>query len=150
MNKNISNILIYIPLGVLVVLAFVVLIFGNSFVFYSNVNSITTTFIINGTITEVITTYQLNFGISIQEGIISLIIGISVVVGLIGVNVVGSGLTDEAVRILTIIIIFVGLWFFLSSITYSLFTMIEYFWILYWFFTFLYTFGVIEKIVGGN
>lgn len=150
MKSNVSNGLIYIPLGVLVILSFIVLTFGNSFSFYSDTNTIDSVITVNGTIQEFSSIYSLNFGISIQEGILSIIIGLSVVVGLIGIQLVGSGLSDESVRILTIIIVFVGLWMFLSSFTYELFTMIEYFWLIYWFFTFLYVFGVIEKIAGGN
>lgn len=150
MKSNVSNALIYIPLGVLVILSFIVLTFGNTFTFYSETNTFESIISVNGTIQEVSTFYSLNFGISIQEGILSIIIGLSAVVALIGIQFVGSGLSDESVRILTIIIVFVGLWMFLSSFTYELFTLVEYFWLVYWFFTFLYVFGVIEKIAGGN
>lgn len=150
MKSNVSNALIYIPLGVLVILSFIVLTFGNTFTFYSETNTFESIISVNGTIQEISTFYSLSFGISIQEGILSIIIGLSAVVALIGIQFVGSGLSDESVRILTIIIVFVGLWMFLSSFTYELFTLVEYFWLVYWFFTFLYVFGVIEKIAGGN
>lgn len=150
MKSSIISTLIYIPLGVLVILAFVILIFGNNFSFYSGSETITSISIINGTITEKVTNYSLNFGISIQEGILSLIVGITVVVALIGLQILGSGLNDETVRVLTVIITYIGVWTFLSSFTYDLFLMVAWFWIIYWFFTFLYVFGVVEKITGGN
>lgn len=144
------KIAIYLPLGVLLICAFIVLIFGNSFSFYSSESSIESISVINGTITIKEVEYGLNFGISIQEGILSLIIGITAVVVLLGLTVLGTGLNDETVRIVSTITIYIALWTFFSTFTYDLFLLVDYLWTVYWFFTFLYAFGVISKITGGN
>lgn len=74
---------------------------------------------------------------------------IAVAVVLLGLRVLGSGLSDDSIRILCVALSYIGIWLFLSILAMPLLFSIEIFGVLmYTALTIGYTIGVIEKMSG--
>ena len=143
--------LVNIALIPLLVLTFIAIIFGSSFVSITiEQEAISTWLKLNNTLTES-RIEQINTTINIDEltGAIAIIIALAMITSVIGLRVLGSGLSDESVRTLTIAIIYTSIWTILSILAYSLFAIIELFGLLiYVCLTIIFVIGVIEKISG--
>ena len=143
--------LVNIALIPLLVLTFIAIIFGSSFVSITiEQEAISTWLKLNNTLTES-RIEQINTTINIDEltGAITIIIALAMITSVIGLRVLGSGLSDESVRTLTIAIIYTSIWTILSILAYSLFAIIELFGLLiYVCLTIIFVIGVIEKISG--
>ena len=135
----------------LLVLTFIAIIFGSSFVSITiEQEAISTWLKLNNTLTES-RIEQINTTINIDDltGAIAIIITLAMITSVIGLRVLGSGLSDESVRTLTIAIIYTSIWTILSILAYSLFAIIELFGLLiYVCLTIIFVIGVIEKISG--
>ena len=82
-------------------------------------------------------------------GALVIIIAIMIIATLVGLQFMGSGLSDVSVRILTIGITYFGIWTIFSVLSYELILSIEIVGVLiYITLTIIYTLGVIQKIVG--
>ena len=107
--------------------------------------------IINGTTTsfEILNT-DVILNIDPIIGAISIIIIIATVGAIIGIQVLGSGLSSESVRVLIMAIAYTGIWTVLSILSFPLITSIEIFGsLIYVVLTIGYVIGIIQKF-GGN
>lgn len=144
--------LVNLALIPLLVLTFIAIIFGSDFVSVTiEQEAISTWLKLNNTLTES-RIEQMNTVVNIDAltGAIAIIIALAMVTSVIGLRILGSGLSDESVRTLTIAIIYTGIWTLLSVLAYPLFASIELFGVLiYVALTIVFVIGVIEKIAGG-
>lgn len=86
-----------------------------------------------------------------SAGIISFIIVIVVLASVVGINVVGSGLSDSSVRTITIGTAWGGMWLVFTVLSLPLMLSIEVFGVfIYVILTVLYVIGVYQKIGGGD
>lgn len=89
---------------------------------------------------------SLNLDFNMTVGLVAVIIG-AIALGLIGLNVLGSGLSDFSVKIIWNGIVYYGLWIALSVLAFNLIVGIPIFGVLLWFFlTFFYSLGVFGKM----
>ena len=96
-------------------------------------------------------TGSVQFGISVLEGAIPILAVMIVIVILLGITVVATGLSPEAVKIAVYLTFYVGLWVLLSSFSESLIRSIDIFGaLIYITLTIGYTIGVIQNLSGGN
>ena len=80
---------------------------------------------------------------------LAVIIVIAVACAIIGLRFLGSGLSEQSVRLLSVSICYTGIWAFLSLLAYPLIRTIEIFGVvLYILLTLLFTLGVIGKMIG--
>jgi hypothetical protein len=91
------------------------------------------------------------FQIDELTGAIAIIVIIVSIATLVGIRVVGSGLSDQSIKTITIGITYIGIWALFSVFSMPLIIMIEVFGtFLYIFLTIMYTIGVVQKITGGT
>lgn len=89
---------------------------------------------------------SLSLDFNMTVGLVAVIIG-AIALGLIGINVLGSGLSDFSVKIIWNGIVYYGLWTVFSVLAFNLIIGIPIFGILLWFFlTFFYSLGVFGKM----
>ena len=82
-------------------------------------------------------------------GAIVLISIVAVGVVLLGLRILGSGLSDDSIRIVCVALCYIGIWMFLSVLAMPLLFSIELFGtLIYTALTIGYTIGVIEKMSG--
>lgn len=87
---------------------------------------------------------SLNFDMTI--GLIVIVLS-AIALGLIGLNVLGSGLSDRSVKIIWNGIVFYGLWAVFSIMGYNSIASIPYFGALVWFsLTLFYSLGIFSKM----
>lgn len=147
--------IISISMSVLIVLSLFSLILGESFIGTSINVLVDNSALINGSTTtfEVIgqdILFQIDTSVLINAGI-ALIVAVSITATLTGIQVVGSGLNAESVRIIILITGYVGIWTSLSIIAFNLIITIEVFGsIIYITLTIGYSIGVLQKISGGE
>ena len=125
----------------LVILSFISLVFGNDFIGLS----------IDQTTLEVEwdDLEPIAFDLDPLIGAIVLVSLIAVAVVLLGLRVLGSGLSDDSIRILCVALSYIGIWLFLSVLAMPLLLSIEIFGtLIYTALTIGYTIGVIEKMSG--
>ncbi len=92
---------------------------------------------------------SVSFGITELEGMIVLLIVIITIASIVGIQILGSGLSDSSVRTLTIVIFYAGLWTMLSALVFNLINTIEIFgYLIYITLTIAYVLGVFQKIQG--
>ena len=93
---------------------------------------------------------NLSLGFDMTVGMVSIIIS-AVALGLIGLNILGSGLDPQAVKIIWNGIVFYGLWAIFSVMGYNSIVSIPTFGVLFWFMmTFIYSLGVFGKMGSGG
>ena len=136
---------------ILLVLTLISVLLGSSFTDTFVPSTIENEAIINGTTTSF---EILNTGVILNidpiVGAISMIIIIASVGAIIGIQVLGSGLSPESVRVLIMAIAYTGLWTVLSVLSFPLITSIEIFGgLIYVVLTIGYVIGIIQKF-GGN
>jgi len=90
---------------------------------------------------------SLNIDFTMSVGLIVIIIS-AIALGLIGINVLGSGLSDNSVKIIWNGIIYYGLWGIFSALGFNVFTLIPVgFGLLIWFIlTMVYSLGVFHQM----
>lgn len=144
--------LVGLTLAVMFIVTLISLIAGNSFSSLFIENIVDTTEIINGS-----TDFWGNpindamFGLDPITGGIALILVLSIIGGAIGIQFLGSGLSEGSVRIILLAIFYGGLWAILSLLSYPLIIAIEVFGVLiYLTLTILYAIGVVSKYFGGG
>ncbi len=110
------------------------------------------TAIVDGTpSTFEVTTADYLFSIDPISGAIAMIIIITAVSALVGIQVLGSGLSPEAVRALMLGIAYTGIWVVLSVLAYPLIAGIQVFGAtIYVGLSIVYVVGVIQRIAGGG
>lgn len=125
--------LIMLSLGLLLVIVFFNLILGSSFSSYT-LNS----------------PYAQTIGIDSLTGALAIIIIIIGIASIIGIQFLGSGMSDESIRTIIIGIAYGSVWGLFSVLSINLIVSIEIFgWLIYATLSILYLIGVIQKITGG-
>lgn len=137
---------------ILVMLSLFSVILGSAFFGIISELTINNVAIINGSATTfVIGTQEFFVNIDPIVGMIDNIIIWCSIALLIGIQAFGSGLSDEAVRIGSLSIIYTAIWTLLSTLAIPLLFAIELFGaLIYVTLTIAYTVGVIQKIAGGG
>lgn len=91
------------------------------------------------------------FNIDPVAGAIVILTVILALVLILGIQILGSGLSPQSVKIGTILTIYIGLWIILSALASSLIKEIELFGsVIYITLTIAYTVGVFQKISGSD
>lgn len=122
--------LLTISLGIIIALAILSVILGGDW----------------GAINMVVAGQESTFGIDSLEGAIGIIIIIILIGALIGINIMGSGLNDQSVKLIMIVLFYVGLWLIFSLLSFPLFYNIALFGLLlYIVLTILFIIGIIDK-----
>lgn len=147
--------LIGLTLMIIIVLVLFSLILGNDFVSGLVNVGIDNEAIVDGNpSTYVVASQDILFTIDTSSLIIAgiaLLATIIIISTIAGIQVLGSGLSPSSVRILILLIAFVGLWSVLSILAFNLIFSIEIFGsIIYITLTIGYVIGVIQKISGGG
>lgn len=89
---------------------------------------------------------SLSLDFSMTVGLVAIIIG-AIALGLIGIQVLGSGLSDFSVKIIWNGIVYYGLWSIFSILAFNPIVGIPFFGLLLWFFlTLFYSLGVFGKM----
>lgn len=89
---------------------------------------------------------ELSLDFTMTVGLVAVIAG-AIALGLIGLNVLGSGLSDFSVKIIWNGIVFYGLWSIFSVLGYNSIASIPTFGVIFWFLlTFVYSLGVFGKM----
>lgn len=89
---------------------------------------------------------SLTLDFDMTVGIIAIIIG-ATALGLIGINFIGSGLSDFSIKIIWNGIVFYGLWLVFSTLGFNFFSIIPFFGSLIWLgLTLVYSIGVFFKM----
>lgn len=137
---------------ILMVLSLFSIILGSSFMGIASLQTIDNTAIVNGTSsTFVIEGVEVVFSIDPVAGAIAMIITFGTVAALLGMQFLGSGLSDASVRIVSIGIIYTTIWTLLSILAIPLMFAIEVFGaLIYVTLTLAYVVGVAQKIGGGG
>lgn len=92
---------------------------------------------------------EYNFAINDLQGIISIVIAVSVIASLIGIQVLGSGLSEFTVKVLYNTIFYYGIWALFSVYSLALLLMIPVGgWIIYFIFTSSLSYGIVQQING--
>ena len=151
MKMSNRNSLIFIPLSILLVLSFISLMFGNTLAGISIDDSVSIDALINGTETSVdIGGTNATLSLDPLQGAIIwiiIILGIGVAVG---IQVLGSGLSDKSVHLLFMGIFFSSVWGILSVLSMNLIESIEVFGsFIYLGLTIVYAIGTIIKVGEG-
>lgn len=140
-----------LTLIILVVLAVFSVILGNSFIGSQVEQVIGNDLIINGTTTTVNLNADAFFSIDPFLGLTATIIVLIVLATAVGIQVLGSGLSPQTVRIIVIGTAYIGLWVLFSLLAEPLISSIEVFGgLIYITLTIGYIWGVIGKISGGG
>lgn len=146
---------IIIPMAVIVIL-FLFGIFYNGETLDKNLTSGYTSQSINGTLTQNGEEISLeteeneyDFAMNEAQGILAIVIAVSIIGSLIGINVLGSGLSEKTVTILYNTIFFYGLWALFSTFALEWLLIIPIGgWIIYASLTGILSFGIIKQING--
>ena len=140
-----------LSLIILVVLSLFSVILGNSIIGSQVENVIGNDLIINGTTTTVNVNANALFSIDPFLGLIGMIIVLIVLATAVGIQVLGSGLSPETVRIIVIGTAYGGLWIMFSLLAEPLISSIAVFGsLIYISLTIGYIWGVVQKIAGGG
>lgn len=98
-----------------------------------------------GTQNELMTQYS--FQIDEVFGAITILIVILSIVVIIGIRIFDSGLSDEAIRTITVIFMYLGIWALMSTFAHPLILQIEVFGaLIYVILTIIYVIGIFQKI----
>lgn len=146
------NSFIYYPLFLLLLIAiFTQMFYGASEIDLTYEGSQSQTLIANQTLNTEESQLEIEQGnlsldFTMTTGIIVIIVG-AIVLGLIGINVLGSGLSDYSIKIIWNGIVFYGLWFLFSALGFNFFNSIPIIGIVLWIsLTLVYSLGVFQKM----
>lgn len=139
--------LIAISLGILIIISLFSIITGSSIkeIGSENLTAVGTT---NQTTESFsISNIGATFYIDEFQGAIVIIIALLIIAVIIGLNIFGSGLSDQSVRIITLGLVYYGIWSIFSVLSYTLIVSIEVIGALvYIILTVMFTIGLIQKI----
>jgi len=140
----------------MIVLTFISVIFGNEFLGISVSQELISALEVNGTVPEWLNVEGLTggeylFNIDLIIGAIAIITVIAVISIGVGIQVLGSGLSETSVKMIITALAYMGLWLVLSVLSMPLIFSIEIFGtLIYVGLTLGYVLGVVEKMTGGN
>lgn len=144
-------VLILGTLFILTIISLISIISGATLFSTSIVQDTGGNIIVNGSTSTVALSGTVNIDVSALAGIIALIIVITVLVGVIGLQVVGSGLNSESVRVIFLGTVYTSLWTFLSFLSAGLIIGIQVFGaLIYMVLTIVYVIGVIRHLGGSS
>ena len=142
--------LISLTLFLMGLITFFSVILGSTLTGATETTDIQNDLIVNGSTTTLEISGSHVFNIDAVVGAIAIIILITVIAGIIGIRILGSGLSDNSVKYITLGIVFSGIWTILSVLSWNLITSIEVFGgTIYVFLTIMYVIGVVRKFAGG-
>lgn len=142
--------IIAVCLVIMTILTLFSVILGSSWTGALGSIDIGETIIVNGT-SQDFAIQGIDFSLNIDpvSGFISSIIVIVSIAAILGINIVSSGLSDSAVRIMTMGIVYTSIWTTLSTLSAPLIKSIEIFGaLIYIVLTIAYAVGVVQKIDG--
>ena len=144
--------LIGLMLAFLLIITFLSIISGNSFIGIIVENVVDNAVIVNGSTTSLeIPIDDSVFGLDPVTGGLALIVAIAVLGALIAPQVLGTGLSDNGTRIIMVSAFYGGIWAILSLVSYPMIIAIDIFGLLlYMSMTILYAVGVVSKYFGGD
>ena len=144
--------LIGLMLAFLLIITFLSIISGNSFIGIIVENVVDNAVIVNGSTTSLeIPIDDSVFGLDPVTGGLALIVAIAVLGALIAPRVLGTGLGDNGTRIIMVSAFYGGIWAILSLVSYPMIIAIDIFGLLlYMSMTILYAVGVVSKYFGGD
>lgn len=94
---------------------------------------------------------ELTFAISPLEGALSIIIIVILLGALVGINLMGSGLSDESVKLIIIGVAYTGIWLTFSAMSFSMLLDFPVYGVfIYIVLTIMFVIGVFQKYSGGN
>lgn len=133
-------------------LVFIAIACGESFIGQTIANMDDPTTTVNSSTTSVdFGNTTLVFGITASQGLTALLIGLATIIGIIGLNVIGTGLSSFATKVIGGGIIYIGIWLFCKTLTDSLLYYLgSWGTVLYIAISIPYTFGVIQTLFGDN
>ena len=143
--------LIAISLGILIVISIFAIITGSS-IKEIGAESIESTGVVNDTSSSYdITNIGATFYIDEFTGALVIIIAIMIIATLIGLQILGSGLSDTSVRIISIGITYYGIWSIFSILSYELIVSIEVIGaLMYILLTVVFTIGLVQKFTSSE
>jgi len=147
--------LIGLSLFVIIILGFLSIMLGSEYLANTINVGIDNTSLVNGSITTYVVEtetvlFEIDTSVFIVAGI-ALLITVAIVAGITGIQVLGSGLNSESVKIIIMITAFTGIWITLSIIAINLISSIAIFGsIIYIGLTLMYVIGVVQKLTGGG
>lgn len=106
--------IIFLGIIPLLILAILSVVFG------SDMNSISIVYYKWDNVDLDLDKKTMEFDISDIEAGIVILITILAIVAIMGINILGSGLTGESTRIITILILYIGIWSILSILAWDL------------------------------
>jgi len=144
--------IISVCLVILTVLTMFSFILGNTLIGSPVDNIISNDLLINDTITTL--TFEdadALFVIDPVLGAIGMLVVIGVIAAIIGIQILGSGLSPESVKMIMSMTMYGGMWGVLSILSYPLLNSIEMFGaVIYITLTLAYVIGIIQKLGGGS
>lgn len=142
--------LIIVPLFIIIVLTFISIIVGKDYISDTFVITIDNEALVEGNVsTFVVESTDVVFEVDALVGAIVIIIVIITIAGIIGIQVLGSGLSPESVRIIITATAYAGLWGTLSVLASGIIFDIELFGgVIYIGLTIVYVIGVLQKVSG--
>lgn len=147
--------LIGITLMIMIVLMFFSIILGETLISSTQNVAIDNSALVNGSLTTYVVEGQdILFQIdtaTLETAGIALLVTIIAVASITGIQVLGSGLNSESVRVIILATAFTGLWAMLSILAFNLIITIAVFGtIIYIALTLGYSIGVIQRLTGGK
>ncbi len=138
--------LVALSLTLLGVLGVFSVILGGTWSGIGGGSLVSETVLVNGTATTLEYVQDWSFSITELEGAIGWLTAIVGLVAVIGIRLFGSGLSDQTVRITTLVIVYSSIWTLLSIPAFPLITSIEIFGpLIYIVLTIGYAVGVIQN-----
>lgn len=139
-------------LAILAILSLLSVVLGENFIASPVTTTIDNEAIVDGeTSTFQIDAMESDFAIDPIVGALVMFIVIAAVVAIIGFRVLGSGLSEESVKIITMTIAYAGMWGVLSAISFNLVVAIETFGpLIYISLTIVFVVGIFQKNIGGE
>ena len=96
------------------------------------------------------TGYAVPVGIDSITGAIAIIIALVAIAVVVGIQILGSGISEQSVKAIIIVVGYASIWGIFSTLSLNLIIAIEIFGtIIYLFLTILYVIGVMEKLARG-
>lgn len=146
--------IVMLTLSIMVLLALFSVVLGSDFMSVIIQTKYTAESIVDGVRSIVIggnETGSVEFGINALEGAIPILGIMLVIVLFLGITVVATGLSTEAVKIALYLTFYVGIWVLLSGFSENLIRSIDIFGaLIYITLTIGYTIGVIQNMAGGS
>jgi hypothetical protein len=144
--------LVGLTLLILGVITIFSIVLGSNLAGTSIDNTITSDLIVNGTTTTLeFTGDDVIFAIDPTIATIGIFVVIGIIAGVMGIQVLGSGLSPESIRVILALILYGGVWGLLSLLALPLISAIEGFGVIIYMVLLLgYIVGVIQNIVGGE